>query len=184
MKMRLSDIFRFNRGWLQLLFPRAVRQCHLLRDQSGSAVVELAIVVSLLGVPLLLGTGQMGLIVYDSIEVSNAAHVGAEYGMQSLTYASATSSIVAAARAEAADFGSSLTVTPTTYYACSLAAGGTQYTGTNAQANATAACTGGYNRALEFIQVNTSVAVTPLVRCPGLPTTYTLTGTSVMEVEQ
>ncbi|HXB63169.1 MAG TPA: hypothetical protein VNU94_10005 [Acidobacteriaceae bacterium] len=147
-------------------------------------MVELAVVVSLLGVPLLLGTGQMGIVVYDSIEVSNAAHVGAEYGMQSLTYAADTSNIIAAARAEASDFGSSLTVTPTVYYACSLAVGGTQYTGSNAQTNATAACTGGYNRALEFIQVNTSVAVTPMVRCPGLPTVYTLTGSSVMEVEQ
>jgi Flp pilus assembly protein TadG len=182
--MKMSHIVRSHRSRLRSLFSRVVTHCRLLRGQSGSAVVELAVVVSLLGVPLLLGTGQMGLVVYDSIEVSNAAHVGAEYGMQSLTYAANTANIVAAARAEASDFGSSLSVTPTVYYACALAVGGTQYTGSNAQANATAACTGGYNRAVEFIQVNTSIAVAPPVHCPGLPTTYTLTGTSVMEVEQ
>jgi len=156
-----------------------------LRSQSGSAMVELAVVVSILGVPLLIGTSQMGLIVYDSIEVSNAAYVGAEYGMQSLTYASDTAQITAAARAEAADFsGTSVTVTPTIYYACATAMGGTQYTGTNAQSNAVAACTGSDNRAVEFIKVTTSVPVTPVIHAPGLPATYTLTGSSVMEVEQ
>jgi Flp pilus assembly protein TadG len=165
------------------MWMRAI--CRRLRSQSGSAMVELAVIVSILGVPLLIGTGQMGLIVYDSIEVSNAAYVGAEYGMQSLTFAANTAQIVAAARAEAADFsGTSVTVTPTIYYACALAVGGTQYTGTNAQSNATAACTGSNNRAVEFIKVTTSVPVTPVIRCPGLPTTYTLTGSAVMEVEQ
>ncbi len=156
-----------------------------LRDQKGSAVVELAVVISLLGVPLLLGTGQMGLIVYDSIEVSNAAYVGAEYGMQSLTFAANTSQITAAARAEASDFtGTTLTVTPTTYYACATAIGGTQYTGTNAQTNAVAACTGSGNRAVEFVKVATSAVVTTKVHCPGLPASFTLAGASVMEVEQ
>jgi TadE-like protein len=156
-----------------------------LRDQGGSAVVELAVVVSLLGVPLLLGTGQMGLIVYDSIEVSHAAAVGAAYGMQSLTFAADTTQIIAAARAEASDFtGTTLTVTPTTYYVCSSAITGTQYTGTNAQANAVSACTGSNNRAVEMVQVNTSAVVTPKVHCPGLPASFTLAGSSVMEVEQ
>jgi Flp pilus assembly protein TadG len=159
--------------------------CRRLRGQDGSAMVELAIIVSILGIPLLIGTGQMGIIVYDSIEVSNAAYVGAEYGMQSLTFAANTTQITAAARAEASDFsGTALTVTPTVYYACALAMGGTQYTGTNAQSNATTACTGSDNRAVEFIKVATSVAVTPVVHCPGLPTSFTLTGSSVMEVEQ
>jgi hypothetical protein len=56
--------------------------------------------------------------------------------------------------------------------------------GSNAQANATAACTGGTNHALEFVQVNTSVIVTPPVHLPGLSRTFTVTGSSVMEVEQ
>ena len=159
-------------------------RCRRLRSDSGSALVELALIVSFLGIPLLVGTAEMGILVYSSIEVSNAAHAAAMYGMQSLTFASNTAGMTTVARAEATDFGTAMTVTPTTYYACSSAVGGTQYSGANAQSNAAAACTGGFNHALQFVQVNTSVAVTLHVRLPILAATYTLVGSSVMEVEQ
>jgi Flp pilus assembly protein TadG len=155
-----------------------------LADESGSALVELALVLSLFGAPLLLGTAEAGFLVYDSIEVSNAAHVGTMYGMQSLTFASDNTGMTAAARAEASDFGANLAVTPASYFACSAAVGGQTYTGANAQANATSACTGGSNHALEFVKVSTSASVTPPFHCPGLPATFTLSGSSVMEVEQ
>jgi Flp pilus assembly protein TadG len=155
-----------------------------LRDDSGSAVIELALVVALFGVLLLMGTSEMASVVYDAIEISNAAFAASAYGMQSLTYASNTSGMTSAARTEASDFGTALSVTPTTYYACSNAVGGTQYTGSNAQSDANAACTGTGNHALEFVQVTTSATVTPPIHCPGLAASFVLTGFSVMEVEQ
>ena len=166
------------------LWSGVLARCKGLRGDSGNAMIELALVMSFLGVPLLVGTSEIGTIVYDSVEISNAAHAGALYGMQSLTYASNTSGMTTAAQDEAADFGSALSVTPSSYYACSLAVNGTKYTGTNAQSNATTACTGGTYHALEFVQVLTSTTVTPPIHAPGLPTSFTLTGTSVMEVEQ
>lgn len=147
-------------------------------------MVEVALTISLLGIPLLLGTSVMATVVYDSIEVANAAHAGALYGMQSLTFASNTAGISTAAQAEASDFGSSLSVSSSTFYVCSNSIGGTQYTGTNAQANATAACTGGSNHALQFVQVTATITVTPPIHCRGLPTSYPLSNTSIMEVEQ
>jgi hypothetical protein len=76
-------------------------------------------------------------------------------------------------------------VTPSTYYACTNAVNGTQYpTSSYTQTQAQAKCTGTGNVALEFVQVIASAAVTPTIHCPGLPTTYTLTGKAVMEVEQ
>jgi Flp pilus assembly protein TadG len=147
-------------------------------------MIEVALITSLLGVPLLLGTAEVGYVVYDSIEISNAANASSLYGMQSSTFASDTAGMKTAAQNEATDFGAALTVTPTSYYACSSAIGGTQYTGPSAQSNANAACTGGTNHALQFVQVNTSATVTPLVHCPGLPTSFALTGSSVMEVEE
>jgi hypothetical protein len=126
----------------------------------------------------------MASLVYDSIEISNAANAGAAYGMQSLTFASNTSGMTTAAQNEASDFGAALSVTPTTYYACSSAIGGTQYTGASAQSNANAGCTGTGNHALEFVQVKTSASVTPSIHWLGLPSSFTLTGSSVMEVEQ
>ena len=164
-------------------FRSRVLQSKGIPDDSGSALVELAVIFSFLGIPLVIGTAQMAILVQDSIEVESAAHAGALYGMQSLTFASETSAITTAAQAEAADFGTNLSVTPTTFYACSLAEGGTQYTGASAQTNATSACTGGTNHALEFVQVQTSVSVTPLIHWSRLATAFTLRGSSVMEVE-
>jgi Flp pilus assembly protein TadG len=171
---------RFLRGaWLYVL-----TRGRELGGDCGSAVVELALICAFFAPPLLLGTGEMGILVYDSIEISNAAAVAAAYGMQSLTYASNTSGMITAAQTDATDFGAALSVTPTSYYACSSALGGTQYTGSSAQSNANAGCTGTGNHALEFVKVNTSATVTPLIHCPGLPASYTLAGSSVMEVEQ
>jgi Flp pilus assembly protein TadG len=156
----------------------------LLREELGSSMIELALVVSILGLPLFAGTAEMGLVVYDSLEVANAANAGAYYGMRSSTFASSTSGIISAAQAEAGDFTTRLTVTPTTYYACSAAVAGTQYTGTNAQVNATSGCTGTGNHPLEFVQVTASITVTPGIHLPALSSSFALSHTAVMEVEQ
>jgi Flp pilus assembly protein TadG len=176
---RRADLRRIRRLWAGV-----AARYRALDGDSGSALVELALVVALLGVPLLLGTAQMGFLIYDSIEVSDAANAGALYGMRSSTYSADNAGMTTAAQADAADFGTKLSVTPTSYYVCALAVNGTQYTGSSAQQNATAACTGAGNHALQFVQVNTSATVTPLIHCPGLPKTYTLTGQAGMEVER
>lgn len=148
--------------------------------ESGSSMVELALIVSLLGIPLLVGTADIGILVYDSIEINSAAEAGTAYGMQSSTFAANTSGITTAAQADATDFGTLLTVTPTVFYACSTAITGTQYT---TQSAANSACTGSTNHALEFIQVTTSASVTPKIHLPVLASAFTLTGKSVREVE-
>jgi Flp pilus assembly protein TadG len=156
----------------------------LAGHESGNALVELATFFAFLGLPLLLGTAEMGIMVYDSIEVSNAAHAGAAYAMQSLIYSANTAGIIAAAQAEASDFGGKLVVVPVTYFVCSTAIAGTQYTGVNAQTIARLTCTGGTNHPIQFVQVSTSISVASLIHCPGLPQTFQLSGSSVMEVEQ
>jgi Flp pilus assembly protein TadG len=151
--------------------------------ESGSAMVELAVVVAVLGVPLLLGTAQMGALIYYSIEISDAANTGALFGMESTTNAANTQGMTTAAQADAPDFGTNLGVTPATYYVCALAVTGTQYTGASGLQTATSDCTGTGNHVLQFVQVNTSVTVTPAIHCPGLPRTFTLKGQAAMEVE-
>jgi Flp pilus assembly protein TadG len=153
-----------------------------LGDDSGNAIIELAFIFSFLIMPLLLGTVEVGYLVYDSIEISNAASAAAMYGMTSSTLASDNADMTTIAQAEATDFGTNLSVTPTTYYVCSNNVGGTQYSGANAQTNANAACTGAASPALQFVSVKTSASVTPPIHCPGLPTSVTLNGLSVMEV--
>lgn len=156
-------------------------RCGLLRGEGGSAVVEIGLVVALLVPPLLVGSAETATVIYSSIEVSNAAHAGAMYGMVSAANAASTAEIQTAARNEATDFGNALTATPTVYYACSSAENGTQYT---TQSAATSACTGSGNHALEFVKVSTSVTMTPPFHFAGIPANYALTGVSVMEVQE
>jgi Flp pilus assembly protein TadG len=150
--------------------------------EGGSALVELALVVAVLGVPLLLGVAQMGVLVYDSIEVSDAANAGALFGMQNSTDAVDNTNMTTAARKDAPEFGANLGVSPSTYWVCALAVTGTQSAGANG--NQTLSCTGTGNHALQFVQVSTSVTVTPFIHCPGLPPSFLLTGQAAMEVEK
>jgi Flp pilus assembly protein TadG len=152
-----------------------------LRAESGGALVEIALVVSLVGVPMLFGTVDLAIFIYSGIEVSNAAHAGAVYGMTSATAASDTSGIQTAAQADSSDYGTNLAVTPTTFYACSSALSGTQY---STQSAATTACTGSGNHPLEFVQVVATVTLGVPIHFPGLPTSFVQSNTSIMEVEE
>jgi Flp pilus assembly protein TadG len=156
----------------------------LLREDAGNSLVEVALVLSFFCTPLLVGTGEMGLLVYDSIQVQNAAHSGAAYAMQSSTFAADTSGIQTAAQQDAPALGDSLTVTPTIYYVCSADINGTKYTGDNALSNATNGCTGSSNHPLEFVQVAASTSVTPGLHCPGLGRTFAVSAVTAMEIEQ
>jgi Flp pilus assembly protein TadG len=177
MTIRLLDT---KRDWPQIL--RTLRsRWHGLRCEEGSALVELSVTVGLLFVPILLGTVDTATVVYSSIEVSDAAYAGAMYGQVSATNAADTANIRAAAQADAPHFGTGLTVTPTVFYACSSAIGGTQY---STQAAAVSACTGTGNHALEFLQVAASASVKPAFHFAGLPATFTVNDTSVMEVAE
>jgi Flp pilus assembly protein TadG len=156
-------------------------RCRRLHDDRGSALVELGLMLSFLGVPLLLATVYFATLLLDDIEIANAAHAGAMYGMESSTFAEDTANIIAAARAETSRFGSNLAVTPSIFYACSTAISGTQY---STQSAANTACTGGSSHALEFIQVTASASIAPPGSFPGWSNPVTLSSTSVMEVEE
>jgi hypothetical protein len=155
--------------------------CSELRSDTGSALVELAVFLSLLGVPLLLSASYFGTEVIDRIDVDNAAYAGAMYAMTSSTFAEDTSNIQTAAQEDSSRFGSNLVVTPTIFYACSTALSGTQY---STQSAATTACTGSLNHPLEMVQVIAKATVTPPLTVPGLPKTVTITSTVIMEVEE
>jgi Flp pilus assembly protein TadG len=153
-----------------------------LLDQSGNAALELALTFSIFGTPMLLASAELGLLTYDSIELSNCAHAGAMYGMMSSTFAGDTAGMQNAAQAEASDFGNKVTVTPTTYYACSSAVDGTQY---STQAAAATACpANASNHYLQFVKVIASISVTPPIQAPWLPKTWTVNGSSIMEVQE
>jgi hypothetical protein len=171
-----------NEAWTMTLRQRRERVLAwllTLRDEAGGAVTEVAFMMALLGVPLMTGIIYLGTLQHYSIEISNASHAAVMYGMRSSTYASNTSGMTTAARNEASDFGASLTVTPTSYYACSTSEGGTTYT---TAAAATTACTLGHS--LQFVKVVASGTVTPPGKLAGFAGTVTLSSTSIMEVQE
>jgi hypothetical protein len=169
-------------------WSRILVRCKGLRGESGNALLELAFIISFLGIPLLLGTAQMGSLIYYSIEVTNAANAGAMYGMMAPSFAANTAGITTAALNDAPDFTSTtMTVTVNYYWACSSTISGpypiTEY---NTQAAAQAVCPDwpSVNHDVPFIQVQTSATITPLIHCPGLANTSTLNATAVQEVQQ
>ena len=58
----------------------------LLRDQAGSALVEMSILAPFL-ILLAVGTVDVGRGMYDGILVGNSARAGAQYGAQNLRFA-------------------------------------------------------------------------------------------------
>jgi hypothetical protein len=152
-----------------------------LRSDAGGALVELAVYLSLIGIPALFATDYFGTQAIDQIDIDNAAYTGAMYGMTGSTYADNTSGIQTAAQNDSSIFGSNLTVTSSTVYVCSLTITGTQYT---TQSAATTACTGSNNHVLQLVKVTASASVTPALTVPGMARTKTLSSTVIMEVEE
>jgi len=142
-----------------------------LRGEQGNALIETAVGLTIL-TTLLFGAAEFGRLSYAGIEISNAAHAGAAYGAESRTYASDLPNIQNAAVKDAPDVSG---VTSTAAYSCKCSDG-------SASTCAPTDCTG--IRIIEYITVNTTGTVNPMIYVPGLPHTYTLTGRAIMRVEQ
>lgn len=140
-----------------------------LRWLRGQSAVELALVTPIL-VVLLLVAADFGRVFYTSIAVNNAARAGAQYGSESIVTAADSAGITAAART---DGWSSLSVTATQ---C------TCETSTIVTACATSYCTN--NPSATYVTVTVTAPFTTLVAYPGLPSSITLTGQAIMQVQQ
>lgn len=142
-------------------------------DEEGQDMVELALVAPIL-ILLFTGIYVLGYYAYYAIEVRNAAHAGAIYAMQSSTTATDTGNITLYSQRDVPE--KNITVTPSNYYVCLGALNGTHYT---AATDAAASCTS-YQM---MVRVQTSLALDTPLAVPGLPASITLSGNSVMEVQ-
>jgi Flp pilus assembly protein TadG len=156
-----------------------------IRGDAGQSFVELALVLPIF-VLLLVGAAEFGRLAYFGIEVSNAARAGVAYGAQNHITASDNAGMQLAATNDGANVvglaascsGTSVNgLCATSSHFCSCSGAGTSTCSTGD-------CTGSGNRILEFVQVNTTAVVDPLIYLPGLPRSYTLNGQAVMRVEQ
>src|SRR6185437_7272778 len=171
-----------------------------LRNDRGSAFVELALVLPILTL-VLIGAAELGRMAYFAIEVSDAARAGVAYGAQSAATAPDTVNIAIAARAAAPDLPSTLSVSSNDPCTCETV---TTSTGTvvttpipltNCGGNPApnppvisycpASTTAGtVTFVVNYVQVSTSATVSTMFNYPGIPSSFTLNGFSKMRVLQ
>jgi Flp pilus assembly protein TadG len=147
-------------------------RCMMTRDNTGGAIVELALVVPIF-TALLLGAAEFATLEYAGIETSNAARAGVAYGSQSATTAADISGMQTAATNDGKDV-SGLAATATEFWSCSNAP--------STQSSSPPTCSSG-DHLLNYVQVTTTATVTPVVHLPGLQTAFTLHGLAIMRVQ-
>jgi Flp pilus assembly protein TadG len=144
--------------------------------EKGQSAVELALIVPVLAL-ILVAIADFGRVFFISVAVNNAARAGAQYGSQTNTTAQDSAGIVAQASADGANipnFG-----TPTaSLCVCS-----------NPDADHPACstisstyCADASPKAV-YVTVNTSATFSTILTYPGVPSSMTLTGQAIMQVQ-
>jgi len=165
---------------LRQLVRKLRLRCLRSASENGSSLVETALILSILGPPLLLGTVQIGGVLNSSIEISNAAHAGAAYAAQ--YYIQHTSSslppqtnVVTAVQNEAPELMRMLA--PSTNLTVNMSTG--CGTGVATAGNSLPSCSPGVQ---PFVQVTTEASVSPIIRFPGLPGAMTIRGNALVNL--
>ena len=166
------------------------------RDNRGSAMVELALTTPLFFL-IIVGAVELGRVAYFAIEVQSASRAGAAYG--SVNYGNTVSNpgqteSIQAAKDDAPDIPNLVVNSPYTYCVCET------ITSTNSVPSASfssaLSCTNStiqnctnesatsVQLPITYVKVDTQATIDPLIYLPGLPTTYTLHGSTRMRVLQ
>ena len=145
-------------------------------SERGSGLVELALTMPVL-IILLLGAAEFARLDYASIEVTNAAKAGAQYGGLSSSNASNGPGIQAAVSNDASNL-TGVTATSSTAGICSS---GAACTGSGGKCLSTDCSTAG-DHIEEVLTVTTQVTYNPTIHIPGFATTYTLSGRATQKV--
>jgi Flp pilus assembly protein TadG len=157
------------------LFNKRVSNSRLTGD-SGQGLVELALTLPML-ILILMGGAEFARFAWASIETANAARAGAQYGAQTNVTASDDAGMQTAALNDGINI-TGLAATSSHFCACSTAP------------TAPLGCLNALNSCaspaivLEYVQVNTSSTIRPLYHWPGLPATFSPTGSALMQVAQ
>lgn len=144
--------------------------------EAAQSLVELALVFPLFTM-ILLGATEFARFAWASIEVSNAARAGAQYGAQTHVTAADSAGMQTAALHDGVNL-TGLTATTSQYCVCSTAESTTIVCSTGLTSCPSPATV------LLYVQVNTTATITPVVHYPTLPSSLTLHGSAVMAVEQ
>lgn len=137
-----------------------------LLDNRGTAIVEFAVVVPVLGV-LTVGLAEFGLAYYAQSQVAVAAQTGLRYAYANGYNSTAISSAVTGSSSQ---ITINATPAPSTFCGCVVS---------NAivSASCSSTCASGGSPAT-YVSVSAQTTYTPPVSLPGLPTSYTLSSTA------
>ena len=142
--------------------------------KSGQSATELAYSVPLLCLLLLAGT-DFARAFYFNQEVVAAARAGAQYGSQSTANGGDTTSIKAAAVANAINIsGFSASNVTTSFCTCNAPAGTT--------ACAASYCNGANSQA-SYVSVTATATFNTLMNYPGIPHTTAMSSTAIMQIQ-
>jgi len=144
---------------------------HLALGEAGIAGVELALATPMLAL-LMTGGFDFGRAIYEQHRLAAAAQAGVQYATALSANLANTSGIVAAARADANDTASALTVT-TNQCTCP---GGTP------QCSTAATCTGSTVSGT-YVKVAVSESLSTLINYPFLSSPMTISGVAMMRVQ-
>lgn len=143
-------------------------------DDEGSALVELALSLPMLCF-MLLGATEFARVAYATIEVSNAAHAAALYGASNTTASTDSTGISNAAATDSGNMSGANAVSVTSVNTACTCSDPT-YTPSSCSDNVT--CTSAGVGMITTVTVTTQSTFSPLIRVPGVRTSYTLVGQS------
>lgn len=146
------------------------------RNQSGSALVELAISLPVL-LLLFFGTTDFARAIYLAHELNNAARAGAQFGAQSLNASSDTVGIQNTVNGASPNVSplSSVVSLPSCYCATDAAVLG------SAVACTTTTCASGQHLSV-FVTVTTTKTFNRITPFPGIPSSFLITRVARMRV--
>lgn len=151
-----------------------------MKSESGDSLVELALLLPILTM-LLLGTVDLGRLAYVSIELSNAARAGVQYGQQNSTTSSDLTGMQTAATNDATDLvganKGNLTAVASYWCQCSDGSSVTPNCSPSAPACAT-------THSVNYVKVVTTATYKPWFPCPGIPSSTNFSSQAVMRAGQ
>jgi Flp pilus assembly protein TadG len=150
---------------------------HLLRDEHGASLLEMAFVLPLF-LLLLFGAVDFGRAYYLSMEIAGAAHAAAMYGAQSVTNMTDTTGMENVAKDDAPNVPNLSVGTPT--YGCECA---TDTTGSTYSASCSTPPTCSGNNEVYRVNVTVTGTYTPIFPWPKIPSSMTLSNSASMRLQ-
>ena len=141
------------------------------RDEAGSVMVELALLLPVLTL-LLLGAMDFSRVFFYAVELGSAVTAGAEYGARNTDTATNYTAINSTVTGDAADL-TGVSASSTSYCSCP---------GVGGTVACTSNCTG-YGKPKMYVSVTGNYTWTSWVNWPGIPHSVALTRTVYMRAQ-